>query len=89
MERKGVNDRDDRVKHAGVSYKAFDGTLKNIIQFCSITRIAREILECIEYSYHPTNITKFIKSLLELSLIEKTKPDKPNSKNQKYRKVSS
>ena len=81
------NDRDDRVKHAGVSYKALDGTQKNIIQFCSIPRSAREILEHIGYSYHPTHIAKFIKPLLELGFIEMIEPDKPNSKNQKYRKV--
>ena len=77
----------DRVKHAGVSYKALDGTQKNIIQFCSIPRSAREILEHIGYSYHPTHIAKFIKPLLELGFIEMTEPDKPNSKNQKYRKA--
>jgi predicted HTH transcriptional regulator len=79
------NDRDDRVKHAGVSYKALDGTQKDIIQFCSIPRSAREILEHIGYSYHPTHIAKFIKPLLKLGFIEMTEPDKPNSKNQKYR----
>ena len=83
----GHNDRDDRDKHAGVSYKTLDGTQKNIIQFCSIPRSAREILEHIGYKYHPTHITKFIKPLLELGVIEMTEPDKPNSKNQKYRKV--
>jgi len=83
------NDRDDRVKHTGVLYKALDGTQKNIIQFCSIPRSAREILEHIGYSYHPTHITKFIKPLLKLGFIEMTEPDKPNSKNQKYRKIIS
>ena len=81
------DDRDDRDKHAGVSYKTLDGIQKNIIQFCSIPRSAREILEHIGYKYHPTHITKFIKPLLELGFIEMTEPTKPNSKNQKYRKV--
>ena len=81
------NDIDDRVHHAGVSYKALDGNQKNIIQFCSVPRSAREILEHIGYSYHPTHISKYIKPLLELGFIEMTEPDKPNSKNQKYRKV--
>ena len=81
------NDRDDRVNQAGVPYKDLDGTQKNIIQFCSIPRSAREILEHIGYSYHPTHISKYIKPLLELGFIEMTEPDKPNSKNQKYRKV--
>lgn len=79
--------RNDRVKHTGVSYKTLDGAQKNIIQFCSIPRSAREILEHIGYKYHPTHITKFIKPLLELGFIEMTEPTKPNSKNQKYRKV--
>ena len=57
------------------------------ISFCSIPRSAREILEHIGYSYHPTHISKYIKPLLELGFIEMTEPDKPNSKNQKYRKV--
>ena len=79
------NNRDDRVKHAGVSYNALDGTQKNIIQFCSIPRSAREILEHIGYRYHSTHIAKFIKPLIELGFIEMT--EKLNSKNQKYRKV--
>ena len=85
------SDRDDRDKNVGrsyISYKAIEGIQKNIIQFCSIPRSAREILEHINYSYHPKNITKFIKPLLEYGFIEMTEPDKPNSKNQKYRKVN-
>ena len=81
------NDRDDRANQSGVPYKDLDGTQKNIIQFCSIPRSAREILEHIGYSYHPTHISKYIKPLLELGFIEMTEPDKPNSKNQKYRKL--
>ncbi len=81
------DDRDENVENRHVSYKALDGTQKNIIQFCSIPRSAREILEHINYSYHPTHIAKFIKPLLELGFLEMTEPDKPNSKNQKYRKV--
>ena len=82
-----VNEGDNRVVHAGISYKVLDGTQKNSIQFCSIPRSAREILEHIGYKYHPTHIAKFIKPLIELDYIEMTEPDKPNSKNQKYRKV--
>ena len=87
---KKQSDRDDRDKEVGVThiaYKALEGTQKDVIQFCSIPRSAREILEHIGYSYHPTNINKFIKPLLELGFIEMTEPEKPNSKNQKYRKV--
>ena len=42
------NDRDDRdneVEITHIAYKALNGTQKDIIQFCSIPRSAREILE--------------------------------------------
>ena len=86
------NDRDDRVeatREEHVPYKSLDGMQKNIIQFCSIPRSAREILEHINYTYHPTHITKFIRPLIELGFLEMTEPEKPNSKNQKYRNVKS
>ena len=47
-----------------------DGTQKNIIRFCSLPRSAREILDHIGYSYHPTHITKFIKPLLAMGYID-------------------
>jgi predicted HTH transcriptional regulator len=79
-------DRDDRVKQTGVPYKTLNGVQKDIIQFCSIPRSAREILDHIGYAYNSTNIANQIKPLLHLGFLEMTEPDKPNSKNQKYRK---
>ena len=82
-------DRDNDVEHLHVSYKTLEGIQKNIVQFCSIPRSAREILEHIGYAYNSTNIANQIKPLLKLGFIEMTEPDKPNSKNQKYRRVIS
>jgi predicted HTH transcriptional regulator len=82
-------DRDNDVEHLHVSYKTLEGVQKNIVQFCSIPRSAREILDHIGYAYNSTNIANQIKPLLELGFIEMTEPDKTNSKNQKYRKVIS
>ena len=82
-------DRDNNVKHPHVSYKTLEGIQKDIVQFCSIPRSAREILDHIGYAYNSTNIANQIKPLLELGFIEMTEPDKPNSKNRKYRKVIS
>jgi len=80
------NDRvDDRVER--VPYRQLTGDQKDIIQYCSIPRSAREILSHIHYSYHPTNIATFIRPLLNMGYLEMMVPDKPNSKNQKYRKV--
>ena len=81
------DDRDKLVETKHASYKSLNGTQKNIIQFCSIPRSAREILDHIGYAYNSTNIANQIKPLLQMEFIEMTEPDKPNSKNQKYRKV--
>ena len=80
-------DRDNDVEHLHISYKTLEGIQKNIVQFCSVPRSAREILDHIGYAYNSTNIANQIKPLLELGFIEMTEPDKPNSKNQKYRKT--
>jgi hypothetical protein len=81
-------DRDGNVEHRHVSYKALESVQKNIVQFCSIPRSAREILNHIGYAYNSTNIANHIKPLLELGFLEMTESDRPNSKKQKYRKVS-
>jgi len=82
------SDRDKDSSKTSIPYKKLDGVQKNVIQFCNIPRSAREILEHIGYSYHPTNIKKYIKPLLAMGYIEMTEPDNLTSKNQKYRKVS-
>ena len=82
------NDRDKHVEHKHASYKSLNGAQKNIIQFCSVPRSARDILDHIGYAYNSTNIANQIKPLLELGFLEMTEPEKPNSKNQKYRKVN-
>ena len=80
-------DRDDVIETQHVSYKSLSGIQKNAIQFCSIPRSAREFLEHIGYAYNSTNIANQIKLLVQLGFLEMTEPEKPNSKNQKYRKV--
>ena len=80
-------DRDDVIEKHPVSYKSLSGVQKNVIQFCSIPRSAREILEHVGYAYNSTNIANQIKPLLEMGFLEMTEPEKLNSKNQKYRKV--
>ena len=80
-------DRDDMIETHPVSYKSLSGVQKNVIQFCSIPRSAREILEHVGYAYNSTNIANQIKPLVEYGFIEMTEPEKLNSKNQKYRKV--
>ena len=69
-----------------VPYHLLTGQQKNIIQYCSIPRSAREILTHIGYKYHSDIVANVIRPLVRMEYLEYTIPDKPNSPNQKYRK---
>ena len=59
---------------------------KDIVNYCSVPRSSREILERAGVSYHSKNIQTYITSLVEAGYLEMTNPDNPNASNQKYRK---
>lgn len=50
------------------------------------TLSAVEIMECLGLSHRPTFRKNYLNPALEKLLIERTIPDKPNSKNQRYRR---
>jgi len=50
------------------------------------TGTAKEIMERLDLVHKPTFRKNYLNPALEMKLIERTVPDKPNSKNQKYRK---
>lgn len=50
---------------------------------------AAELMELLGLSHRPTFRKNYLNPALEQNLIERTIPDKPNSRNQKYRKVKS
>ena len=55
-----------------------------ILQYCSIPRTKREIVEHFEYSDIKYFSKGFLKPLLESGRLQMTFPDKPSSPNQKY-----
>lgn len=57
---------------------------KEVLVYCNIERSSREILEHIHVTYQHKNIKRFISSLVEAGLLEKTIPNTPNSPKQKY-----
>ena len=68
-------------------YKELPSQWKNVIQYCTIPRSAREIIAHLGYKYHSKYIAEIIRPLVKMNYLEMMVPDKPNSKNQKYRKV--
>lgn len=60
---------------------------KDIVNFCSIPRSSREILERAGVKYHNTNIKKYVTYLVNAGYLERTIPERPFDMNQKYRKI--
>ena len=83
----GVEETEDIARVVRTSYKQLPSVQKDIIQFCAIPRTAKEIMDHIGYYNNSKNMTTYVRPLLEMGYLEMTAPDKPKSKNQKYRKV--
>ena len=83
----GVEETEDGARVVRTPYKQLPSVQKDIIQFCAIPRTAKEIMDHIGYYNNSKNMTTYVRPLLEMRYLEMTEPDKPKSKNQKYRKV--
>ena len=59
---------------------------KDIVNFCSVPRSSKEILDRIGVSNQSANRRRHILPLVEMGFLEMTNPDNPNDRNQKYRK---
>ena len=59
---------------------------KDIVNFCSVPRSSKEILERIGVTNHSKNRQTYIMSLVEAGYLEMTNPEHPNASNQKYRR---
>lgn len=59
---------------------------EDIRNFCSVPRTAQEIMDRLKITNQSKNRQKYITSLIEIGVLERTIPEKPNDPNQKYRK---
>lgn len=59
---------------------------EDICNFCSVPRTAQEIMERLGVSNQSKNRQKFIVPLIEIGVLERTIPDNPKDRNQKYRR---
>ena len=63
------------------------GKVKDILNFCTVPRTAKEIMERLGISNQSKNRKIHIASLVEHGLFKMTIPDNPNDRNQKYVKA--
>ncbi|RIY23737.1 AAA family ATPase, partial [Gardnerella vaginalis] len=61
-------------------------TIQALLQFCIVPRSRKEMQEFMGLTGRRNFSEKYIKPLLSAGKIEMTIPDKPNSRNQKYKK---
>lgn len=59
---------------------------RDIINFCSVPRSSKEILERVGVTNHSKNRQTYIMSLVEAGYLEMTNPEHPNASTQKYRR---
>ena len=78
---------DSQLAHKRLRKKDLNDKQKDIINFCSIPRTSKEILQRVGVSYHSTNVQKYITDLIDNGFLERTIPEQPFDKNQKYRRV--
>ena len=94
-----AEDHDTQLRHSDTDHDTFvedhdtkrvplTNKQKDIVNFCSVPRTSREILERAGVVYHTKNIAKYITSLVAAGYLQMTNPDNPTASNQKYKKVN-
>lgn len=85
-------DLDTGLRHSSTDLDTKRVTLtnkeKDIVNFCSVPRTTKEILDRIGVSMHSKNRERYITSLVAAGYLQMTNPDNPTASNQKYKKVN-
>ena len=83
---------DTGLRHSGTKLDTKRVTLtnkeKDIVNFCSVPRTTKEILDRIGVSMHSKNRERYITSLVAAGYLQMTNPDNPTASNQKYKKAN-
>ena len=85
-------DLDTELRYSGTDLDTKRVTLtnkeKDIVNFCSVPRTTKEILDRIGVSMHSKNRERYITSLVAAGYLQMTNPENPTASNQKYKKVT-
>lgn len=94
-----VQDSDTRLRHSGIDLDtqlrhsdtpkvSLSNKQRDIVNFCSVPRTTKEILDRIGVSMHSKNRERYITSLVAAGYLQMTNPENPTASNQKYKKVT-
>ena len=82
------NDLDTRLRHSDIPKVSLSNKQRDIVNFCSVPRTTKEILDRIGVSMHSKNRERYITTLVAAGYLQMTNPDNPTASNQKYKKVT-
>ena len=82
------SDLDTRLRHSDTPKVSLSNKQKDIVNFCSVPRTTKEILDRIGVSMHSKNRERYITSLVAAGYLQMTNPENPTASNQKYKKVT-
>ena len=82
------NDLDTQLRHFDTPKVSLSSKQRDIVNFCSVPRTTKEILDRIGVSMHSKNRERYITSLVAAGYLQMTNPDNPTASNQKYKKVT-
>ena len=83
-----VQDSDTGLRHSDTPKVSLSNKQRDIVNFCSVPRTTKEILDRIGISMHSKNRERYITSLVAAGYLQMTNPDNPTASNQKYKKVN-
>ena len=81
-------DLDTQLRHSATPKVSLSNKQRDIVNFCSVPRTTKEILDRIGVSIHSKNRERYITSLVAAGYLQMTNPDNPTASNQKYKKVN-
>ena len=77
-----------RTRHSDTPKVSLSNKQRDIVNFCSVPRTTKEILDRIGVSMHSKNRERYITSLVAAGYLQMTNPENPTASNQKYKKVT-
>ncbi len=81
-------DLDTQLRHSDTPKVSLSNKQRDKVNFCSVPRTTKEILDRIGVSMHSKNRERYITSLVAAGYLQMTNPDNPTASNQKYKKVN-